>query len=139
MYVVRVISSCKEAMIINCFSLVLSSLFCPLFVTLFTIGFVFPYFTCCSVLQLSFYHHLLRHRRTKKMGSCRGLATCDTPAALGWLTLLAEQVPSDSSCSWLQLGLLAGALSSGRGEILLPQDCFCHLFQLPLTLDRSSK
>lgn len=138
MYVVRVISSCKEAMTINCFSLVLSSLFCPLFVTLFTTGFAFPYLSCCSVLQLSFYPHLLRHQHTK-MGSCRGLAACDTPAALGWLTLLAEQVPSDSSHSWLQLGLLAGALSPVRGEVLLPQDSFSHLFLLSLTLDHSSQ
>lgn len=109
MCVVRVISSCKQAMTINCFSLVLSSLFCPLFVTFFTIGFAFPYFSCCSVLQLSFHPHLLRHRHTKEMGSCRGLAACNTPAALGWLTPLSEQVPSTkyqmtpagAGCGWV--------------------------------------
>lgn len=50
MCVVRAISSCKQAMTINCFSLVLSSLFRPLFVTFFTIGFAFPYFSCCSAV-----------------------------------------------------------------------------------------
>lgn len=90
--------------------------------TLFKIGFALPYFSCCSVLQLSFYPHLLGHWHTKKAGSCRDLAACDTPATLGWLTLLAEQVPSDSSHSWLQLGLLAEALHLGRGEVSLPQD-----------------
>lgn len=89
MCVVQVISSWKKAMTINYFPLVLSSFFCPLFVT--------PYNSCPSAL------HLLRHWHAEKMGSCRGLAACDTPAALGWRTRLAGEsrgTAATAGCSW---------------------------------------
>lgn len=120
MYVVRVISCCKETMTTNCFPLLLSSSFCPLF--------PFPYFSCCSVLRISFSPEFQRHWLAKQRGSCGGLAACGSPAALGSLTLSAEQVPSDSSRSQLQLGLLAGTLGLGRSQASLPQDFSCHLF-----------
>lgn len=121
MYVVRVISCCKEAMTTNCFPLLLSSSFCPL-------GFLSPYFSWGSVLQIWFYPQFPRHWLAKQRGSCGGLAARGTPVVLGSLTPRAEQAPSDSSRSQLQLGLLAAVLGLGSSKASLPQDFYCHLF-----------
>lgn len=121
MYVVRVISCCKEAMTTNCFPLLLSSSFRPLLVFLFPVppaalslrsgSSLRPWALACRAEGQLWRSGCLRHPR----GSWVAHPACRASR-------------SDSSRGQLQLALLAGVLGLGSSEASLPQDFYCHLF-----------